>query len=461
MLYNKRQQFFLLPLLFCGREIAAYRSMRERERFMKKFKLTALERHWILYDIGNSAFILLVATLLPIYFNALASGGGLSESDYLAYWGYAGSVSTLLVAVIGPICGTLADQKGFKKPLFLLCMILGAAGCAALGGAWSWLSFLVIFVIAKVGYSSSLVFYDSMLPEVTTPERMDTVSAMGYAYGYIGSVIPFILCLALVLGYEMIGITQVTALIIAFLITAVWWLLCSVPLARSYRQKAFQATSGNPVAATFRQLGSTFREAKKQKHIFLYLIAFFFFIDGVYTIIDMATAYGKSLGLDTTGLLLALLVTQIVAFPCSIIFGRLSAKHDTGKLIKICIIAYTAITLFAVFLRTQWQFWVLAVLVGMFQGGIQALSRSYLGKIIPPERSGEYYGLMDICGKGASFVGTTVVAVVSQATDGLSWQLFGLGIENEGIAVGTLVVLFAIGFALFCKADQLSKTQVQ
>jgi len=426
---------------------------------MKPFKLTPLERHWILYDIGNSAFILLVATLLPIYFNTLAENAGLSESSYLAYWGYAGSVSTLLVAVIAPICGTLADQKGFKKPLFLLCMLLGAFGCAALGGAWSWLSFLVIFVIAKVGYSSSLVFYDSMLTEVTTPSRMDKISSMGYAYGYIGSVIPFVLCLALVLGYDLIGISQVTALIIAFVITALWWIGCSVPLARSYQQKAFQKTEGNPVAATFRQLGKTFLEAKKQKHIFLYLLAFFFFIDGVYTIIDMATAYGKALGLDTTGLLLALLVTQIVAFPFSIIFGRLSAKHDTGKLIKICILAYTGITVFAIFLLTQWQFWVLAVLVGMFQGGIQALSRSYLGKIIPAEQSGEYYGLMDICGKGASFVGTTVVAVVSQTTDGLSWDIGSLHIENEGIAVGTLVVLFAIGFVLFCKADKLSKAQ--
>ena len=426
---------------------------------MKSMKLTSLEKHWILYDIGNSAFILLVATLLPIYFNSLAESGGLSESNYLAYWGYAGSVSTLLVAVIAPICGTLADQRGFKKPLFLLCLALGALGCAALGGAWSWLSFLVIFVIAKVGYSSSLVFYDSMLTEVTTPDRMDKISSMGYAYGYIGSVIPFVLCLALVLGYEMIGISQVTALIIAFVITALWWIGCSVPLAGSYKQQAYHTGDGSPIAATFRQLAGTFREAKKHKHILLYLVAFFFFIDGVYTIIDMATAYGKSLGLDTTGLLLALLVTQIVAFPCSIIFGRLSAKYDTGKLIKICILAYTGITVFAIFLLTQWQFWVLAVLVGMFQGGIQALSRSYLGKIIPAEQSGEYYGLMDICGKGASFVGTTVVAVVSQTTDGLSWDIGSVHIENEGIAVGALVILFAIGFVLFCKADKLAKAR--
>ncbi len=426
-----------------------------------KLKLTPLEKHWILYDIGNSAFILLVATLLPIYFNALSSGAGLSESDYLAYWGYAGSVATLLVAVIGPICGTLADQKGFKKPLFLLSLALGAIGCAALGGAWSWLSFLVIFVIAKVGYSSSLVFYDSMLTEVTTPERMDKVSSMGYAYGYIGSVIPFLLCLGVVLGYELIGISQVTALMIAFVITGVWWIGCSLPLARSYRQTAHAESSGNPVAETFRQLGKTFREASKHKHIFLYLIAFFFFIDGVYTIIDMATAYGTSLGLDTNGLLIALLVTQIVAFPFSILFGRLSAKYDTGLLIKVCIGCYTGITVFAVFLATQWQFWVLAVLVGMFQGGIQALSRSYLGKIIPPERSGEYYGLMDICGKGASFVGTTLVSVMSQATEGMSFRLLGLEIANTGIAVGSLVVLFVIGFVLFCKADTLNKTQQQ
>ena len=421
-------------------------------------KLTKLEKSWILYDIGNSAFILLVTTLLPIYFNALASGAGISESDYLAYWGYAGSTATILVAILGPICGTLADQK-YKKPLFLGALALGALGCAALSAAWSWLSFLVIFVIARVGYNSANVFYDSMLPEVTTEERMDHVSTMGYALGYIGSVIPFALCLVLVLLHDSFGLSQVTALIISFLITALWWVGCTVPLLKGYKQTAFRERVGNPVGQTFRQLGKTFMEARKHKHIFVYLLAFFFFIDGVYTIIDMATAYGTSLGLDTTGLLLALLVTQIVAFPCSIIFGRLSAKYDTALLVKICIICYTGITVFAVFLRFQWQFWMLAVLVGMFQGGIQALSRSYLGKIIPAEQSGEYYGLMDICGKGASFVGTTLIAVISQATEGMTFSIFGLPVANTGIAVGSIAVLFAIGFVLFCKADKLNKAR--
>lgn len=425
----------------------------------EKIRLTALERYWVLYDIGNSAFILLAATLIPIFFNTLAKAGGLNESEYLAYWGYAGSVATLLVALIGPICGTLADHKGYKKPIFLICMLLGALGCAALGAAWSWLSFLAFFVIAKVGFSSSLVFYDAMLPEVTTEARMDTVSSAGYAYGYIGSVIPFAVCLVLVLGSGLLGIGQSTAMIIAFLLTAAWWIVCTLPLLRNYRQTAYVEQGKHPIADTFRQLGRTFRDAKKEKHIFLYLLAFFFFIDGVYTIIDMATAYGTSLGLDTTGLLLALLLTQIVAFPCSILFGRLSGKYDTALLIKVCIACYTGITMFAVFLKVQWQFWMLAVLVGMFQGGIQALSRSYLGKIIPAERSGEYYGLMDICGKGASFLGTTLVAVISQASAGYTLHIFGTELENESLAVGALVILFAIGYALFCKADKLNKAR--
>ena len=426
----------------------------------EKFKLTPLEKSWVLYDIGNSAFILLVSTLIPIYFNSLAGSAGINEDMYLSYWGYAGSIATILVAIIGPICGTLADRN-FKKPIFTLCAAVGVIGCAALGLASSWIAFLAIFVISKVGYSASLVFYDSMLPEVTDGERMDKVSSIGYAFGYIGSVIPFILCLVLVLMHDTFGLGQGTAMVIAFLITAAWWVLCTLPLIKGYKQTAFVDRGANALGDTFRQLGKTLREAKQEKHIFLYLIAFFFFIDGVYTIIDMATAYGAALGLDTNGLLLALLLTQFVAFPFSILFGRLSAKYDTGLLIKVCIGAYTGITLFAVFLTTQWQFWVLATAVGMFQGGIQALSRSYLGKIIPPERSGEYFGLMDICGKGASFLGLSLVAIVSQLTAGIELNVFGMTLQNENIAVSILLVLFAIGYVLFDKADKLNKARVK
>ena len=422
----------------------------------ERFKLTSLEKSWILYDVGNSAFVLLVSTLIPIYFNTLATNAGLSESDYLAYWGYAGSIATLLVALIGPVCGTLADQKNFKKPIFLLCVALGIIGCIAMGFAGHWLAFLGVFILGKVGFSSSLIFYDSMLPEIAAGDRMDRISSAGYALGYIGSVIPFVACLVLVLFADNLGLSAGTAMILSFLLTGIWWIVCTIPLTKRYRQTAYVERQGNPIAETFRQLARTFKDVRKEKHIFLYLLAFFFFIDGVYTIIDMATAYGTALGLDTTGLLLALLVTQIVAFPCAIIFGRLAAKCDTGKLIKICILCYTGITVFAIFLATQWQFWMLAVMVGMFQGGIQALSRSYLGKIIPAERSGEYFGVMDICGKGASFVGTTLVAAISDLP-AMELDLFGLKLHNENFAVGSLVIIFAIGFVLFCKADKLVK----
>ena len=424
----------------------------------KKNKLTPLEKHWILYDIGNSAFTLLVSTLIPIYFNSLASSAGVNEDMYLSYWGYAGSLSTILVAIIAPICGTLSDRR-FKKPIFLLTVILGCVACACLGVTTHWLAFLGIFILAKIGFHSSIVFYDSMLPEITTEARMDNISSMGYAYGYIGSVIPFVLCLVLVLFGESFGLSMGSAMVVAFLITAAWWALFTAPLAKSYRQTAYMEKKGTALGDTFRQLVNTFKEARKEKHIFVYLLSFFFFINGVYTIIDMATAYGSALGLDSTGLLLALLLTQIVAFPCAIIFGRLSAKYDTGLLIKISIVCYTVITLFGMFLVSLWQFWVLAVLVGMFQGGIQAMSRSYLGKIIPAERSGEFYGLMDICGKGASFVGTTLVAVVSQTTAGVKLSILGITLQNENLAVGSLIILFIIGFFLFCKADKLNKAR--
>lgn len=402
-----------------------------------KFKLTKSEKSWILYDVGNSAFVLLVATILPIYFNYLAEGGGLSDAEYLAYWGYAASAATLAVALLGPVLGTLADTKGFKKPIFLFTILVGCIGCVSLGFAKQWLVFLIIYIIAKIGYNGSLIFYDSMLSDVTAPERMDQVSSHGYAWGYIGSCIPFVVCLVLVLGSGSFDMAMDTAMAIAFAIIAAWWLLMSLPLLRSYKQKFYVERKPHAIAESFKRLGRTFAHVKQEKKIFIFLLAFFFYIDGVYTIIDMATAYGTALGFETTGLLLALLLTQVVAFPFAILFGRLAKKYDTAQLITVCIVAYLGIAVFAMFLMHQWQFWLLAVLVGMFQGGIQALSRSYFTKIIPAEQSGEYFGLLDICGKGASFVGTTLVGVVSQITN------------NINLGVGAIAVLFAVGIFFF------------
>lgn len=400
-------------------------------------KLTKEERNWVLYDVGNSAFTLLITTIVPIYFNYLAGNAGLSDVDYLAYWGYAASLATLLVAFMGPVCGSLADTKGYKKPIFVISLVVGAVGCISLGFAKNWLVFLVIYLIAKVGYSGSLIFYDSMLPDVTESERMDEVSSKGYAFGYIGSCIPFVVSLVIVLGAGAIGITMELAMGIAFFITAAWWVLMTFPLLKTYRQKHYVEKKKGAVKESFVRLGRTFCNVKKEKKVFLFLLAFFFYIDGVYTIIDMATAYGSALGLDSTGLLLALLVTQIVAFPFAILFGRLAQKYKAEKLIMVCIVAYFGIALFAVFLTNQVQFFILAIFVGMFQGGIQALSRSYFTKIIPASQSGEFFGLMDICGKGAAFMGTAVVSAVSQIT----------GSMNAG--VGMISVSFVIGFLIF------------
>ena len=402
-----------------------------------KFKLTSLEKKWILYDVANSAFTMLVSTLIPIYFHVLAGNAGVEEVDYLAYWGYTISISTLIVAFVGPVMGAVADKNKRKKFFFALTIILGSVGCMALGFVRQWIIFLIVFCIVKTIYSVSLVVYDSTLNDITTEERMDDVSSQGFAWGYIGSCVPFILCLVLVLLYDKIGISQMTALSLAFVITAVWWFAVSLPILKSYEQKYFITDAEEKKENLAQQLWQSLKEIAKDKKILLFLIAFFFYIDGVYTIIDMSTAYGSALGLGSTDMLLALLVTQFVAFPCAIIMGKLSRTKDSAVLITVCIAAYFCIAVFAFFMTSAWQFWVLAIAVGMFQGGIQALSRSYFAKIIPPEKSGEYFGFYDICGKGASVVGTTVMGLVSQVTGNINY------------GVGAIAVFFLIGIVVF------------
>ncbi len=413
------------------------------------FKMTPLEKKWVLYDVGNSAFTMLTATIFPIYFNYLAESAEISHVNYLAYWGYASSICTLLVALMGPTLGAIADTKDFKKRVFKAVLLVGVAGCILLGFLTSWIWFLGIFILAKTGYSASLVFYDAMLTDVTEPERMDTVSSQGFAWGYIGSCIPFLASLGIVLGGGSLGLNMQVSMSIAFFITAAWWLLSAVPLLISYKQKYYIESTEHVIRNSFRRLANTFADIKNEKHIFLFLLAFFFYIDGVYTIIDMATAYGQALGLESTGLLLALLLTQIVAFPSVLLLNGLAKKVGPTKILTICIIAYLFIALYAYGLDTQREFWILAFMVGLFQGTVQALSRSYFGKIIPAEKSGEYFGLYDICGKGAAVLGTTLVSLMSQLT----------GRMNVGVA--TISILFVIGLMLFGKAVRLNEKNLQ
>lgn len=406
-------------------------------------KLSKLDFKWILYDVGNSAFVLLTASILPIYFNSLATGQGLSETKYLTWWSYGTSIATVIVAIAGPIMGTLADFPKSKKKIFL---------ANALGGAFllfcfwipkHWAVFLLLFVLCKILYSISLVIYDSMLVDVCPEDKMDEVSSKGYAWGYLGSCVPFIISLGLILGQANLGLSFSTLMLLVFTLNAGWWAFFTLPLAKSYHQIHSTPRSGAVFSQTFGRLGKTLKNIFHEKKVLYFILAFFFYIDGVYTIIDLATAYGTSLGLDQTGLLLALLLTQIVAFPSAILFGYLANSQPVSKLIKIGIIAYLCISIFALFMYTIWQFWVLAIAVGLFQGGLQALSRSYFARIIPKDQAGEYFGLYDIAGKGASFLGTTIVGIMTQLTG------------QQNIAVGTLAVLFIIGLVIFNKASKL------
>lgn len=410
--------------------------MRAAKRSSPLFRQKRRELPWILYDVGNSAFTLLASAILPIYFNSLVTGAGLSGSDATAIWGYAASGVTLCVAVISPILGSFTDFRGLKKPFFFFSAMLGVICCAALGIPMTWVAFLALYIITKIAYSVSLVFYDAMLPDIADMKRVDAVSSKGYAWGYIGSCIPFIISIALVLFME----NTAAAMAIAFILNAAWWLAFTIPLTRSYKQIHFVERTAHPVRQNFKALASVFRKeggVANRKGIILFLISFFLYIDGVYTVIDMATSFGTALGLESSGLLIALLVTQIVAFPSAIVFGRLAGKVSNELLITISICAYTFVGAFAIFMQTMWQFWVLAVMVGLFQGGIQALSRSYFTKIIPAEHSGTLFGIMDIFGKGAAFLGTMLVSVVTQLTDSVN------------LGAIPIVCLFVAGLVMF------------
>lgn len=415
------------------------------ERILTVFntKFTKEEKNWIKYDIANSAYILLATTIIPILFTQAAEGA-LSQSQYLAYWGYAVTIATIVIAVLSPILGAISDGKGRRKPMFIAFLVMGVTGCLLQPLATNRILFLIIFIITKVGFNGSLVFYDSMLIDVTTEDRMDEVSSHGYAWGYIGSCIPFIISIWLMMkGGDLFGLSMSAIMIMVFTITGLWWILFTLPLLKTYKQKYYVENRETSAKIVFKRLHETLKEIGQNKKIKYFLLAFFFYIDGVYTIINMATAYGESLGLNSAGLVLALLTTQIVAFPCAIIFGRISKKYKTESLLKSTIVAYGLITLYAVRLSNLTQFWILAILVGMFQGAIQALSRSYFAKIIPPEKSGEYFGIFDIFGKGASIFGTLLVAVVTDITG------------KQNFAIMTLVVLFIAGYIVFHKAAKI------
>ena len=401
--------------------------------------LSKRERSWVLYDVGNSAYVMLAATLIPIYFSAIAEPG----SSAVVAWGYATTVASLALALLMPFLGSLADLKGNKKKFLAGTIGTGAVSLAVMGVPGNAMVFLVIYVFSSVMLNASLVFYDAFLVDATEQDRYDEVSSQGYAWGYIGSCIPFIVCLVIVLFGSSFGIGQLDGIRISFVITALWWLAFSVPVLRDVHQTHFKAREAHLFRHTLKGLAGTCKKIARDKRLLMYMLAFFFYIDGVHTIITMSTSYGTDLGIDSTQLVLALLVTQFVAFPSAIAYGRLAGRFGTKRMLLIAVFAYFCITLFAAFfLRSAAEFWVLAVCVGLFQGGIQALSRSEFGKLIPKENANEYYGFFDIFGKYATIMGTLLVSVFTQLT----------GSSSYGVL--SVAVLFIIGFVLLWKMPE-------
>ena len=413
--------------------------------------LTKTEKAWVLYDVGNSAFTMLACSLIPIWFKDLAIGtapGQITPSLATAYYSTSISIVTVVVALIGPLTGALADHKDKKKIFFTTTVALGVIGCIANGFATNWVTFIVIYVLAKIAYSMSLTIYDSMLNDVTTEERMDEVSSYGYAWGYIGSCLPFIVAMVAYilsggLSEDLMIFSPFVGKIIGFTVTGIWWLIVTLPLIKNYKQVNYVQSERGEMSKVFGKIFGTFKKIfVTDKKVLLFLIAFFLYIDGVGTIIDNCINIGTDLGLPTVGQVVFLLATQVVAFGGSLVFAKLSQKYDTVPLILICIVGYFAVCIYALFLKTLWDFGILAFGVGCFQGSIQSLSRSYYSKIIPAENSGEYFGIYDIFSKGASFLGSAVIAAVK----------FAGGTIN--IAVGSISIFFALGFIFLKLADK-------
>ena len=419
------------------------------DRSEKRF--TKAEKSWIMYDWANSIYATnIMAAIFPIYFAMQADETGNK------LYGFAVSAAALVVALLAPILGAIGDFSGMKKKLFAGFLVLGLVFTAVMAAFEDWRLMLVGFILSRIGFSGSCLFYDSFLTDVTTPERMDRVSSWGYAMGYIGgSTIPFIISIAVMLLLNQ----SVLSYKIAILIVVVWWAVFSIPFLKNVKQQYSVEDAPQALAKeAFRNAWKTFKDILKDKKILFFIIAYFFYIDGVDTIISMATNYGETLGLGAIGMILALLVTQIVAVPFSILFGNLAKKVGAMRMIAIAVCVYFVITILGFFMGFNIEqaelsggdieaalklsstlFWILATLVGTVQGGIQALSRSYFGQLIPPERSNEYYGFLDIFGKFSCVIGPALYAATYAATGRASLGILSIIV----LFFGGMVALFA------------------
>nr|WP_314278533.1 MFS transporter [uncultured Peptostreptococcus sp.] len=407
-------------------------------------RVSKKEKSWILYDWANSAYTMtMLTTILPIYFTAMVGEIGLSKALATSYWGYTNAIASLIVAVLSPFMGGLADYMGFKKKFFTIFTFMGIifSGLVAFIPYGQWKLLILTYIISLIGFSLSNVFYDSFLTDITSEERMDMISSLGYGFGYIGSTIPFIVCMAIIMAAQkaIIPISTITASKISFFLTTIWWLTFTLPMLKNVDQIHGKPYEKHSIKDSIRNLNKSFLKIRKNRKAFLFLCAYFFYIDGVDTIIRMAASFGTTVGINSSTLLLILLVTQFVAFPFAILYGKL-AQVFKGKIMLLAGIGvYIVICIFAFFLSSAREFWILSILVGSSQGGIQALSRSYFAKIIPKENSNEYFGFYNIFGKFAAIMGPFLVGIVTQIT----------GNVRNGVL--SLIAIFIVGIVLLLR----------
>jgi len=402
---------------------------------------------WCMYDWANSAFATtIMAALLPPYFSGVAAAN-LDPARASSIWGYAVSIAMLCTAFLGPILGAAADYSGGKKRYmsgFLVVAVVFTA-CLYMVQQGDWLMAVVFYVLASIGNAGANIFYDSLLPHVARPDEIDRVSAKGYALGYLGGGILLLINLVWYMQPTLFGLPDAnTAVRVAFLSVAVWWVVFSIPIFRHVPEPPRSAPPGwhgNALKEGLGRLGQTFAAIRQYRQLLKFLVAFWLYADGIGTIIKMATIYGAEIGIGTADLAGALLLTQIVAFPMTFLFGRLARRIGTKEAIYLSLAVYTFISIGGYFMSQPWHFWVLAGLVGTVQGGSQALSRSLFGSMCPRDRSAEFFGFYDISSKFAGIAGPLLFGVTAAIAGTSRWSIV------------SLVVFFVAGGLLLSRVD--------
>lgn len=406
-------------------------------------------RAWAMYDWANSAFAVIILTaVFPVYFRALVTNAGGSPEAATAYWAYTTSISLLVVAFIGPALGALVDVIGFKKRFLAAALALGVVGSAGLAflGQNTFVLASLIFAVANFGFAGGNIFYESLLPQVARGDDLDRVSALGYALGYLGGGVLLVANSILLLWPEWLGLPgRDLALRACFVSVAIWWLVFSLPLFREVTEPIVAGRTtvfGSVVWSGLQRLASTLREVRRYRQLAIFLTAFWLYNDGVSTIIKLAAAYGDEIGVQHNDMLIALVLTQFIGFPCSIGFGRLAQYLGAKQAIFVGLAVYALISIAGFFIRSAWHFYALAIVVGMVQGGTQALSRSLFATMVPKTRSTEFFGFFSTGEKVAGIIGPAIFGMVGQLTGNSRWGII------------SVTFLFVVGAALLWRVDE-------